>query len=159
MQDEARQQLEQQLGRIGAETAAGLGLELVEVALGRSRHRWSIRMDIERPGPRPVSLEDCEQVSRAVGAILDARDLVPGRYTLEVSSPGIDRPIRTPDDIRRNTGRRIVVETVEPLDGRRSFWGVLVGLEGDGFRLRQDTGDEVFIPIRGIAKARQDAAF
>lgn len=150
--------IEEDIRGISSEVASARGLELVAAKLARAGNRWHIRLDIDRAGPVGVDLGDCQQVSEAVGAMLEERDLIPGRYVLEVSSPGIYRPIRTPDDVRRNRGRRVVVEMREPVEGRRSFRGVLLGLEDDCLRLHEDGGAEVRIPTAGILSARQEVA-
>jgi ribosome maturation factor RimP len=148
------------LRRIGAAAAADLGLELVELKVGRAKKRFHLRLDVDRPGPTGVGIDDCKQLSNAVGRVLEEQDLIPGSYVLEVSSPGIDRPIRTADDVRRNVGRRVVVQTREPLEERTTFSGVLLGMEGDTLRLKEDdASDELRIPLDGIALARQDVAF
>ena len=152
-------ELERIVHGIGSEIASELGLEVVDLALGRARRKWHIRLNIDRVGPTGVGIDDCQRVSHGVGTVLEQRDVIPGSYVLEVSSPGIDRPIRTADDVRRNTGRRVVVQTHEPLDGRSSFCGVLVGLEDGLLRLRPDQGDEVRVPFDSVATARQEIPF
>ena len=133
------------------------GLELVELTVRGGGGRRLLRVDIDRCGPRGVDLADCQRISNALGAALDENDLISGRYTLEVSSPGIDRPIRTADDIRRNTGRMIRVSTTEPDDaGRREFRGILVGGDRDVLRLEEQPGQEVSIAMRQVHMARQD---
>ena len=106
-----------------------------------------------------LGLEDCQLVSKHMGTVLEEEDTIPGSYVLEVSSPGIDRPIRTDDDIRRNTGRRVRVETSEPIEGRQQFAGVLVGGEANWLELRGDDDSVVRIPRDRIQVARQEATF
>jgi ribosome maturation factor RimP len=139
--------------------ATSLGLEIVRTTLGRAGQRWHLRVDIDRPGPAGVRLEDCETVSRLLESALDEADVLGGSYVLEVSSPGLDRPIVTDDDVRRNSGRRVVVETAEPVAGRRSFRGVLLGLEGGELRVEDDEGGEVRLPRARILKAHQEIDF
>lgn len=148
-----------QVVRLAEDLVRPLGLELVDLVYRKQGRRWLLRLDIDRPGPGGVRLEDCETVSRDLGASLDEQDLLKESYVLEVSSPGLDRPIRTDDDVRRNTGRRVVVETDEPVDGRRRFSGVLLGRAADALRLREDKGDEVLIPRPRILKAHQEIGF
>lgn len=136
-----------------------LGLELVEVFFRRHGRRWLLRLDIDRPGPAGVGIEECQRVSHALAAALDETDLLSDSYVLEVSSPGIDRPIRTDDDVRRNTGRRVVIETGEPVDGRREFRGVLLGQEDGELRLSEEDGVEIRIPKDGIVSAHQELPF
>jgi len=153
-----RTALEQLVRRLAGPIVARLGLEIVDAALGRRGQRVHIRLDIDRPGPDGVRIEDCVEVSRALEAALDGADLVGTGYVLEVSSPGIDRPIRTDDDVRRNTGRAVTVETCEPVGGRRSFHGILVGGSPEALRVRQED-EEIRIPRALIVGARQEIDF
>jgi ribosome maturation factor RimP len=98
-------------------------------------------------------------VSREIETVLDDIDLIPESYELQVSSPGTDRPIRTDDDVRRNSGRRVLVDTSAPVEGEVRFRGVLVGLESDSLRLRLDDGRVVALPRTLVAVARQDVDF
>jgi ribosome maturation factor RimP len=98
-------------------------------------------------------------VSKHLGEALEDNDMIQNSYVLEVSSPGIDRPIRTDDDIRRNAGRRIRIETTEPIEGRNVFAGVLVGAEADWLELRIDDQEVLKIPRNHIQMARQEASF
>ena len=91
---------------------------------------------------------------------MDRLDLVDHAYTLEVSSPGIDRPIRTADDVRRNTGRMVDVELREPIEGRRRLRGVLLGLDGDRLRVREGEEEpEVRVPLDLVVRACQHVPF
>lgn len=151
--------LEQLVRRLAGPIVTRLGLEIVDTALGRKGQRVHIRLDIDRPGPEGVRLEDCAEVSAALEAALDDSDAVGTGYVLEVSSPGIDRPIRTEDDVRRNTGRAVVVETREPVGGRRSFHGILLGGSPEALRIRGHENEEVRIPRALILGARQEIDF
>ena len=151
--------LEQTVRRIADPVAAGLGLEIVDTALNRRGPRWHLRLDIDRAGPTGVRLEDCATLSRAVEAALDESNVVGDNYVLDVSSPGIDRPIRSGDDIRRNTGRSVMIETREPFEGRRSFQGVLLGGSEQTLDVRESNGDEFRIPRALIVVARQEIEF
>ena len=142
---------------VAAAVARAAGLELVDISIRGNSGRRLLRVDVDRCGPRGVDLEDCQRVSRALGDALDESDLISTHYTLEVSSPGIDRPIRTADDIRRNTGRRIRVDTIEPdAEGRREFRGILIGGEGGCLRLEEQAGQQVTIALDQVQLARQD---
>lgn len=105
-----------------------LGFELIELEYV-SRQRAVLRIYIDAPGG--VLVEDCERVSRYVSGVLDVEDPVPGQYALEVSSPGLDRPLVRPEHFRRFAGHEVQVETRQPRDGQRRFRGVLVD-ERDG---------------------------
>ena len=100
-----------------------------------------------------MTVDDCAEISHAISAVLDVADPIPGTYTLEVSSPGIDRPLVRPHDYERFAGFEAKLETTEPLDGRKRFSGLLEGLEGDEVLLRQE-GELVRIPFRAIRKAK-----
>src|SRR5262245_46692368 len=96
-----------------------------------------LRIQIDRPGPaataeESVSVDDCAKVSRDLSAILDVNDVVPTQYTLEVSSPGLDRPLTRPEDFERFTGRRAKLVMREKIDGQGYFKGILGGLEDNG---------------------------
>jgi len=99
-----------------------------------------------------VTVDDCEHASRRVSAVLDAADPIPGEYTLEVSSPGFDRPLRTQAHFQRFVGSRVHVESVEPRDGRRRWTGRLVAAD-DGIRLEVD-GRPVGFGLNEIKTAR-----
>ena len=152
--------IEDELRALATRLAAAEGLEVVEMRLRRAGRRWTVRLDIDRPGVPGVNIDDCQRVSRAIDAVLEERDSIPGSYTLEVSSPGIDRPIRTADDIRRNTGRKIVVETIDPEGARREFAGTLLGHEDGSLRLEEDTtGEEVRVAVETVTRAHQQLPF
>jgi ribosome maturation factor RimP len=88
--------------------------------------------------PPGISLDDCERVSKQVSAILDAEDPIPGHYTLEVSSPGLDRVLRTPEHFRRFAGNRIKLQLEAPIEGRKRFTGKLLEAQDDGIALEVD---------------------
>lgn len=160
MQGSRHAELVEALRRETEPIATSLGVELVEVSVRGSSRRRLIRFDIDRAGPQGVGIDDCKRVSDALGEALEAMDWVAESYVLEVSSPGVDRPIRDADDVRRNTGRRIVVTMREPLDGRTTFRGVLTGGDGQALTVQEDSdADAVLIPLGEIAIARQDVGF
>jgi ribosome maturation factor RimP len=135
------------------------GLELVELTLRGSSKRRLLRVDIDRAGPRGVELTDCQLVSGLLGDALDEQDVLSEGYVLEVSSPGLDRPIRSADDFRRNVGRRVVLTTREPVSGRSRFVGVVAGIDGSDIRLRDDSDEEVKIGLEMVETARQEIGF
>jgi ribosome maturation factor RimP len=153
----AKDEIQIRLETMAAQAASTRGVELVEVVYRRQGRHSVLRVDIDRPGTAGVTLEDCEAVSHALDALLEADDPfgeVP--YDLQVSSPGLDRPIRTPDDVRRNTGRRVTVNARVPIEGKRSFKGVLTGGDAAGFRVHRDDGVEVGVPFEAVELAHQD---
>src|SRR5262245_64205324 len=106
-----------------------------------------LRVQIDRPGPaataeESVSVDDCAHVSRDLSAILDVEDVVPSAYTLEVSSPGLDRPLRRPDDYRRFAGRLAKIVVRGPIDGQGFFRGRLGGVDGGDVIIDGDARSE-----------------
>ncbi|MGD8277795.1 MAG: ribosome maturation factor RimP [Gemmatimonadota bacterium] len=138
-----------------------LGFEFVELERAGSRSRPVLRIRMDRPGSTPghgVTIEDCRRVSRELESLLDADDRFSERYVLEVSSPGIERPLVRPRDFRRFAGRPVAVVGHETLVGRaRRLEGELLGIEetdtDETVTLRLDDGSEVGISRREIARA------
>src|SRR5205085_9737454 len=124
--------------RVTAGRVAGsYGLEVFDVQFRREGSGMVLRVQIDRPGPaataeESVSVEDCARVSRDLSAVLDVEDVVPTAYTLEVSSPGLDRPLRHAGDYGRFAGRRAKLVMRQPVDGQMFFKGRLGGVEKDG---------------------------
>lgn len=112
----------------------GMGYELVRVQMSGGQ-RPTLQIMAERQDGRAMTVDDCADISRAVSALLDVEDPLPGAYTLEVSSPGIDRPLTRLKDFERFKGFEARIETKLPLDGRRRFRGLLDGVEGADVRL------------------------
>ncbi len=117
--------------------ARALGFELVDVELSGSGRHATLRVYID--GPHGVSVDDCADVSHQLSAILDVEDPLPGSYTLEVSSPGLDRPLVTPEDFRRFIGETVKIRLREPLMGRKNFTGRLVEAAGDHVVVEADS--------------------
>jgi ribosome maturation factor RimP len=147
-------ELERRIEGIVGPAAEGLGYELVRVMLAGGGRDGRLQIMAERLDGAPMTVEDCERLSRSVSAILDVEDPIPGAYTLEVSSPGIDRPLLRRKDWERWTGHLARIELGEPLDGRKRFKGVLLGLEGDEVRVRLEDGAEVRLPLARVARAK-----
>jgi ribosome maturation factor RimP len=103
--------------------------------------------------PEGIAIEDCETVSREVAALLDVEDPIPGHYNLEVSSPGLDRPLFTPAQFEQFRGETARVTVFAPVDGRRKFKGAILGAADDVVRIDQD-GAEVALEMSNIVKAR-----
>jgi ribosome maturation factor RimP len=155
----AATEIETELRRLAEPILAERGLELVEVVLKGTPGHQLVRLDIDRPGATGVDLTDCQRVSQTLGEALEGVELIPGGYVLEVSSPGVDRPIRSADDFRRNTGRRVVVTTSDADGARRSHHGTLLGCENGELRLEGEDRREIRIPLNGVVAARQEVAF
>ena len=130
-----------------------MGFELVRViVLGRERPTVQVMAD--RADGSQITVEDCEQISHDVSAAIDVDDPIPGAWTLEVSSAGIDRPLTRVKDWNRFAGHMARVETFIPLDGRKRFVGVVLGADEDSARLRLDEGHELVIRRTDIRKAK-----
>ena len=138
--------------------AESLGLEIVEFVFHSQGKHSLLRIDIDRPGLPGAGLADCEALSRAIDAPLEAVDFFGGNYELQVSTPGIDRPIRTDDDLRRNTGRPVHAEYRDD-DGRAlEAHGVLGGSSTGGtVRILCEGGDRE-VPRERILLLKQDVA-
>ena len=111
------------------------------------------------PADASVTIEDCEHVSRDVSAILDVEETIDHKYILEVSSPGLDRPLRTPGDYRRFVGRLAKIVVSEAVDGQKHFEGRLGGLEGDAVVFETRPGKRQLIPLHLITRARLEVEF
>ena len=152
-----KEEIVEKVRAIAAPLAAGEGLELVDVELAGGGGRTTLRLYIDRNGG--VSLDDCTSVSRAVSAALDVEDPIQGAYDLEVSSPGLDRPLRTPEHFQDFAGEEVRVKAFGPiaeLENRKNFHGTLRGFE-DGRVLVEVDGKLFRVPREQIAKAHLEA--
>jgi ribosome maturation factor RimP len=134
--------------------AGGYGLDVFDVQYRREAAGMVLRVQIDRPGPAAtaedsVSVDDCARVSRDLSAVLDVEDAVPTAYTLEVSSPGLDRPLRRLDDYRRFAGRRAKLVMRVPIDGQTFFKGKLAGVDDGGGPAVLDDGGGPAVLIDG----------
>ncbi|MDQ7819921.1 MAG: ribosome maturation factor RimP [Armatimonadota bacterium] len=141
-------QVEQMLRPI----VARLGLETVEVSLSGEGARTVLKVLVDRP-EGGITVEECARVNEMLGRQLDLVDLFDHPYTLEVSSPGLDRPLRTDADFRRYAGRKAEVKTAQPVEGGKVLRGVLLGVIGDDVVL-QVRGRQVRVPKAQIVQAR-----
>ena len=130
---------------------AEMGLELVEIQFRREGHGWVLRIFIDTE--QGVTLDDCAAVSRQVSAYLDVEDLIEYAYNLEVSSPGIERPLTKKDDFERFKGRKARIKLLEPLGDQRVLIGVLMGLQGDAVVLEIEN-ETVSLELANIKRAR-----
>ena len=135
------------------------GLELLDVEFVHEREGWVLRLTIDKKGG--VGLEDCTNVSRSVGPLFDVEDLVDRPYHLEVSSPGLDRPLKKPEHFRQVEGKKVRVKTFSPIGEppRRNFSGTLKGLMGDAIAVEVEGAGEFRIPLTQIAKANLEFEF
>lgn len=129
-----------------------MGLETVDVQVAGEAQRTVLRVLVDRP-EGGITVEECARVNEALGRQLDLYDFFPHAYTLEVSSPGLDRPLRTDEEFRRFAGRRAELLAAEPLGGQRRFRGVLLGVVGDAVVVQIEQR-QVHIPKAQIHQAR-----
>ena len=136
---------------IADRVAVAEGMELVDVEFAGRGPNAVLRIFLDKPGG--ITLRDCEVVSRQVGAILDVEDFIPTRYTLEVSSPGLDRRLAKPADYERFAGRQIQLVLKTPLEGRRRFSGRLRGIQEGKIQLEEENGQVLGFDHAEIQKA------
>ena len=131
-------------------SAMGYGLVRVAITSGR---RATLQIMIERLDDLPITLDDCTQISHSVSSLLDVSDPIAGGYSLEISSPGIDRPLVREKDYERFRGCEARIELTAPLDGRRRFRGRLLGTSEGIVRLLTEAG-EARLPLDTVARAK-----
>jgi len=162
-----RQDVVEQVRALAGRVAGSYGLDIFDVQFRREGQGLVLRVQIDRPGPAAtatdsVSVDDCARISRDLSAVLDVEDLVPDAYTLEVSSPGLDRPLRSADDYRRFSGRQAKLVMREPVDGQKYFKGRLGGVE-DGavvvVLIDAEDGRRHRVPIDVITRANLEVEF
>lgn len=151
--------------------AGSRGLEVFDIQFRREAHGWMLRIFLDKPGApvvpgragtvvgEGVTIEDCQHVSYEVGTLLDVEDVIGHRYTLEVSSPGLDRPLRGPDDYRRFAGCLAKIVLTEAVDGQKHLIGRLQGIEGDEVLVADVKGRARRIALGSIARARLEVEF
>lgn len=134
-----------------------MGVWLEEIELKKQGRRFLLRIFVDKEGG--VSLDDCERVSREIEAQLDVEDPIPGSYILEVSSPGLDRPLRRPEDFRRFKGNLARVVTSRSIDNQTFFIGEIVDAGDEGIVLLLSGEKRVNIEYKDISKARLEVNF
>ena len=152
---------------IASRVAGSYGLEIFDVQFRRESGGMVLRIQIDRPGSaakaeESVSVQDCANVSRDLSAVLDVEDVVPSAYILEVSSPGLDRPLRGAADYRRFAGRRAKLVMRERVDGQTFFKGALAGVEegtAPAVLIDGDDGRRHRVPIDVITRANLEVEF
>jgi len=149
---------------IAERVAASRGLEIWDIQSRRETYGHVVRVFIDRPGPaatpeESVSIDDCEQVNREIGTILDVEDPLPFTYTLEVSSPGLDRPLRNVRDYERFAGRLAKLVVKEAVDNQKAFEGRLRGMEHGDVLLEAPNGRLHRLPLDLIARGRLEVEF
>lgn len=154
----------QRVRALADRVARSFGLEIFDVQYRRESRGIVLRVQVDRPGPatkaeESVSVDDCTHVSRDLSAILDVEDVVPGAYVLEVSSPGLDRPLRGEDDYRRFAGRRAKIVVRERVEGQSFFRGRLEGVSGRSVVVRTDDGRQYLVPLESITRSNLEVEF
>ena len=139
--------------RIIAPTLDGMGYEVVRVQLSGGRQHPRLQVMAERADQKGMTVDDCAEISRAVSALLDVEDPIAGAYELEVSSPGIDRPLTRARDFERFAGHEAKIEMRGSVDGRRRFRGLLKGLE-DGCAVLEMEGETLKLPVDDVERAK-----
>lgn len=142
----------EELSQLLEPAIADLGLELVGIEFSPNSGSSLLRVYIDEP-ERGITIDDCERASREISALLDVNDPVAGRYTLEVSSPGLERPLFTPAHFERFAGEQVRINVNLPIDGRRRFQGRIDSVDAERVTIEQD-GTPVQIAHVNIAKAR-----
>jgi ribosome maturation factor RimP len=154
-----------QIRAIAERVATANGLELFDLQLTRESQGWVVRVTIDRPGPAAtpedsVGIEDCATVSRELSTILDVDDPLDRTYTLEVTSPGLDRPLRHEADFRRFAGRTASIVLEAPLNGQTFFSGRIEAVEDGHVVLVVGKRNRAHrIPLGGIKRARLEVDF
>jgi ribosome maturation factor RimP len=153
----AEQGVAARVAAIAEPVLGGIGYRLVRVKVS-GFDGCTVQIMAERPDGT-MSVEDCEAVSRALSPVLDVADPIDRAYRLEVSSPGMDRPLVRRSDFERFAGHRLKVEMAAAIDGRRRFHGLLLGVEGEAARIRRDDAapgeaTEIVLPIEDMAEAK-----
>ncbi len=149
--------LEEKLFALLEPAVAESGLELVETEYSKEHGGWVLRLVIDKPGG--ITLDDCAQISHVAGEILDQEDPIPHAYRLEVTSPGIDRPLKTRKDFIRFQGEWIEVHLYAALDGKKQLVGVLTSSSDTHVCLRPEKGEEICVEREKIAKVNLHVRF
>lgn len=150
-----RTEIEERVARVAEPIASGMGLNLLKVRYHGSRTQGALRLTIDKPGG--VTLDDCTRLSRAVGHALDVAEPIDHRYALEVSSPGLDRPLEDRRDFEQTVGRMVRLKTSPSWDGPRVLIGRLQGQDAAGVSVQEteSEGGRVWsVPWEAIAHAR-----
>jgi len=135
-----------------------MGLSLWELEFQKQGPKWLLRVYIDREAGG-VTLNDCETVSRDLSATLDVEDIIPHAFTLEVSSPGLDRALTKPAHFIRFVGSTVKIKTYQPINGEKVFRGTLLGMVEDKAKVEYKSGEVLEIPLSNISKASLEVDF
>ncbi len=142
--------IEDKVVDIAGPVIESLGMELVDVEYRREQPGWVLRLYIDKDGG--VTLDDCTRVSREVGTVFEVEDIIDGHYHLEVSSPGLTRPLKKIEHFERFIGRSAKIKLYGPIEGRKTITGKIAAVAGDEVHLDED-GEIIKIKYNDIAKA------
>jgi ribosome maturation factor RimP len=148
---DTKESLETRITTLAEQTAAAMGMEVVLIEIKGGGNRSILRAYIDRP--EGISLDDCERFSKRFSVLLDVEDWVPFSYILEVSSPGLDRPLAKEADFQRFVGKNAKVQTRTPLEGQRRFKGRILGVSQGRVTMELDKAKRVEIALAEIEKA------
>lgn len=132
------------------------GMELVDAEFVKEGSNWYLRIFIDKPGG--IGIEDCRLISEKIDKLLDEKDPIPQSYILEVSSPGIERPLKKLSDFSRFTGLLAAVSTFAAIEGKKNFTGRITAVQGDSITFDME-GITLTIPLKQVASARLKAEF
>jgi ribosome maturation factor RimP len=163
MAESAKHTIEDKARAVVEPLLLGEGYELVDLEWVRESG-WILRLFIDKAGSdTPVGIEDCEKASKAVDIALDVEEFIPHEYSLEVSSPGLNRPLKKVQHFQKVIGKKVKVKTFGPLTGveppRKNFSGVLKGVESDAVTVTVEGAGDFRIPVKDIAKANLEFEF
>ncbi|MHB8844140.1 MAG: ribosome maturation factor RimP [Nitrospirota bacterium] len=144
--------LQEQIQRLLEPILGSLGLTLWNLEFRKEGPQWLLRIYIDRE-PGGVSLDDCAAVSRDLGTVLDVEEAIPHAYTLEVSSPGLDRSLTKPEHYRKSVGKQVRIKTYQPINDQKVFRGTLSGIEDGVAVLETESGEVLRVSLENISKA------
>ena len=154
----AREKVVDAAKRIAGPVLEEMGYELADLKFVMEGGRWRLQFFIDKPGG--ITIDDCEAVSREIDTLIEVEDFIQGAYVLEVSSPGLDRPLNNPSDFLRFNGKLAKVKTNEAIDGQKVLTGRIDSPDGEGFNLIVHDGKKtVYIKYGQVDKARLEVEF
>lgn len=159
MAESQKQTVEAKVRTVAEPILEAEGVELVDLEYVREKEGWVLRLFIDKQGG--VGIEDCTAASHAVETAIDVEDFIPNEYSLEVSSPGLNRPLRKPEHFQKAMGKKVKVKTYGPIGDppRKNFTGVLSGADGTGVTVEVEGAGAFQIPLKEIAKANLEYEF
>ncbi len=159
MAESQKQTVEARVRTVAEPILAAEGVELVDLEYVREKEGWILRLFIDKEGG--VGIEDCTAASHSVETAIDVEDFIPNEYSLEVSSPGLDRPLRKPEHFQKAMGKKVKVKTYGPIGEppRKNFTGVLSGADAQSVTVEVEGAGAFQIPLKEIAKANLEFEF